>query len=434
MQRKRRDRARSPRHNEPVPRADEIVLIERIGHQGDGIGQTDDGSVFVPFTVPGDRIRISRAGNRGVVREIIEPGPDRQTPLCPHFGACGGCGLQHVTGSAYVHWKRQKVRDALAHQGLGDVPIAALIESSPHTRRRTRVTAVRQGRTFRIGYNRRASHQVFALESCPVVEPEIETLFGRLKPLIECLGDGVGRLLISLTNTDTGMDILVTCDPSDDRDLSWQQRAQVSAWAEQVDAARLTFGQEVLIERRAPVVRFSGVNVCPPPGAFLQASCDMERALVDLLRHGVADARSVGDLFAGCGTLTFALAHRARIWAVEGNAAMVGALKSAASRAQGLKSVTTEHRDLFQQPLLAAELDRFDAVVFDPPRAGAAAQAAELAKSSVPRVVGVSCHPASFARDARILCDAGFRLDRVTPIDQFLWSAQIELVGVFSRP
>jgi 23S rRNA (uracil1939-C5)-methyltransferase len=400
--------------------------IERVGARGDGIGESEGKPVFVAFAAPGDRVRV-RLGERrgdGIAAELVEvvvAGAARATPACRHFGACGGCAFQHLAPAAYAEAKRRLVVDALARHGLGGVVVAPLRVLPAGTRRRTRFAVRRR----RVGFQARASHEVVALSECAVLAPEIVRLLPRLAALR-------GNAGYTVTLADSGLDVVAERETPPD--LAALETLGVFAAA--ADLARLSWRQEgepVPVAQRRPVrVTFGGVAVDLPADAFLQATQEAEAALTGLVLAGTAGAARVADLFAGIGTFSFPLAAHARVDAVEGAAAALGALRTAAARA-GLRRLATEQRDLARRPLEPAELAPYDAVVFDPPRAGAAAQAAMLARSRVARVVAVSCNPATFARDAATLVGGGYRLGEVTPVDQFVWSAHVELVAVFTR-
>jgi 23S rRNA (uracil1939-C5)-methyltransferase len=415
------------------------LTVEEIGGRGDGIAHHEGARVFIPFTVPGDRVLAAPTGRRGggagaTLVSVLAPGPDRTEPVCPHFGDCGGCALQHLAAHAYRDWKVERVRVALSRRGFADPPLAPLRATPAGARRRASLVAIRAGGRTRLGFHARASHRVVDIAVCPVMEPDLVAVLEPLRAALDGILD-TERLGIVVTRTETGIDLVV--ESSRAPDLA--AREKLAAFAEAADLARASWragGEtEPIAWRRAAVVRFADVSVTPPPGAFLQASAAGEAAIRDAVLEGIGDARHVADLYAGCGTLTFPMlrAAAARLHAVDGAAASVAAMEQAARGAGLTDRLSTETRDLARRPLVGAELDAFDAVVFDPPRAGARRQAEALARSSVPRVIAVSCDPASFARDARALVDGGYRLETVVPIDQFLWSAQVELVAVFSR-
>jgi 23S rRNA (uracil1939-C5)-methyltransferase len=409
------------------------TTITSLGHLGDGVAEVDGASLFVPRTLAGERvvIRPTDDGRADLVR-IIEPSSTRVKAPCRHFGQCGGCSLQHVAPDTYAAWKREQVSIALKTRGI-EVDVDPLVTSAPRTRRRATFAATRTKKGVTLGYYARATHTIISAQECPLIVPEIED---RLEALAGLVATGLtrkGRASLSVTATETGLDVAVTGGKeSPDGPL----RSDLARRATAADLARLTWDGDILSERRAPTVTLSGLRVMPPPGAFLQATKQGEETLVALVLEAVGDARNVVDLFAGCGTFTAALAAKSFVLGVESEAKSLSAIDRAI-REQGpalkLKPVELVGRDLFRRPLHMSELLKTDVVVFDPPRAGAAAQVEMLAQSSVPVIVGVSCNPATFARDARVLIDGGYRLKRVTPVDQFLWSPHIELVGTFVK-
>ena len=423
-----------------APRAIADLTIAEVGVRGDGIALHEGAKIFVPLTVPGDRVRVRLGeakgeGLRADLLEVLEPGPARGAGVaCGHFGSCGGCTLQHMDDDAYAAWKVGLVRGALARVGFGEVAMEPLSRTPPAARRRARLAAMRRGKRVLLGFNERLSHRIVDVEHCPVLVPALNALVPRLRVLLaEILPDGADCDLV-LTDLEGGIDLLLVGP----RDLDRLARDRLTGFAE-AEIARISWQPddrgtpEPIIHRRPVAVRFAGLAVTPAPGAFLQASSEGEAALVAAVTKEVAavlgEKGRVADLFAGLGTFSVPLVQRFAVHAVEGDAPAMAALAKAAS---GLRLVT-EKRDLFENPLTAKELARFDAVVFDPPRAGAAAQAEVLATSKVPLVVAVSCNPATFARDARTLVDGGYSLERLYPVDQFLWSAHVELVGVFRR-
>jgi 23S rRNA (uracil1939-C5)-methyltransferase len=397
--------------------SDATLTIERIGARGDGVAHCEGRAVFVPFTAPGDVVRARVDGDTAALISVTEPGA-RQEPRCPHFGECGGCSLQHVADEVYAAAKRDFVRDALAHRGLDPGVVEPVRRIPPGTRRRARL-AMAPGA---IGFHRRASHRIVDMRACFVLHPALVAIVQALRPL------GL-RGFVLLTLADTGIDVLLDLPRAPDL----AALEALTAFADQQDLARLAWrtGDEAptpVVQRRPVRMNFSGATVELPPDCFLQATPESEQAMRDLVLAGIGDAGTVADLYCGVGTFSFALAKQAKVQAVDGNAAAIAALRRANP------NIATETRDLVRRPLSADELKRFDAVVFDPPYAGAAAQAKQLAQAAVPRIVAVSCNPASLARDARTLVDGGYRLTRVVPVDQFIWSAETELVAHFERP
>lgn len=416
-------------------RADAALLqeltIERVGVQGDGIAA---GPVYAPFTLPGERVRAKVLGDRAEVLEILAPSLDRADPVCPHFLDCGGCALQHWAAGPYLDWKSQIVREALARERI-ETEILAPFASPPGSRRRLALHARPGDRgEARLGYKTRGGWRLVEIEVCPIADPRLQAAFPALRRLAApFLEHPRSAPTLHATWTDGGLDVDVTGVERRTGALSADARLRAAEAGQAGDMARVTLAGEGVYLARRPSVRLGRAQVDLPAGAFLQATPEAETAMGDFILGAISGAGRVADLFSGVGTFSFRLAEIARTWAVDSSAEAITALQQAAAAAPGLKEIAAEARDLFRRPVLSRELKRFEAVVFDPPRAGAEAQAAEIAASGVCRVVGVSCNPATFARDARVLIDAGFRLKRVLPVDQFLWSPHVELVGVFER-
>jgi 23S rRNA (uracil1939-C5)-methyltransferase len=396
--------------------------------------------IFVPFAVPGDRLRVRITGRRGdglvgTPDEWLEQAP-RAAPPCPHFGACGGCQLQHLPPAQYAAWKREQVVAALAQRGLAGIEVAPLIRVHPGGRRRARFAFVRQGAMVRLGFRERSRDRIVDVGVCPVLMPPLVALLPPLRALLARLDllRRSGELEATASMSGIDLQIMAAHQPG------LADREALAAFAAAHDLARITWGPdansepEPIVQRRAPTVAFGQVQVELPPGAFLQATEAVEAAIRRAVDEALGEARHIADLYAGCGTFGLPLAvARRTVHAVERDAAMLAALERAARQAGLATRLTTERRDLQRAPLAGAELAAFDAVVVDPPRAGARAQAEALAASRLRRLAMVSCHPATFARDARLLADGGWRCSRVQPIDAFLWSSRIELVGAFVR-
>jgi 23S rRNA (uracil1939-C5)-methyltransferase len=416
--------------------AQQTLSIAHIGFQGDGI--TADG-VFVPLTLPGEEVRAEIHKDRADLIEVLTPSAERVAPPCRHFSRCGGCALQHWDMVAYSAWKHDLVASMLTKAGL-ETQVEPILTTPPHTRRRVGLHAKRingpKG-TFRVelGFKMRKSWDQVRIEECPVADPRIVAALPHLTELAQALFEHPKSApILNVTVSETGLDIDIRgVERSKSGGLSADGRMQLAMTASAADFARVTMSDEIQYLARAPQVRFGRAMVDLPFAPFLQASPKSEADMVRLITQAVAGAKKVADLFCGSGTFTFPLAEQAVVYAADGAAGAVGSLKSAMGRVSGLKTITAEVRDLDRRPMLAAEMNGFDAIVFDPPRAGAEDQAREIALSSVKRVVAVSCNPQTFIRDVRILRDAGFSLDNVTPIDQFLWSGHVEVVGVLSR-
>jgi 23S rRNA (uracil1939-C5)-methyltransferase len=427
------------RPSRPEAHREELVelAIERVGARGDGIAQYRGDPVFVPFTVPGDHVRARlgarrHGGREGFVVDWLASGPGRGAPRCRHFGTCGGCALQHLDHESYQRIKLRVLHSALERVGI-DPGVVGPMRLVPPERRRARlgISRPRDPRLpARVGYRERFRHNLVDLRECPVLEPALFALIGRLPQVARDLIPPGGSAEATLTRTDSGIDLLMEA----------AERPELSAcevlarFAEECDLARIVWrsgpDELVVVERRPVRVLLSGIAVPFPPGAFLQASPSAEMILVEEVLSAVGPARPAVDLFAGLGAFAFALACDGPVHAVEGDVGTAAALARAAA---DQPRATVERRDLARNPLPADALSRYAAAVFDPPRAGAARQAEALAASAVATVIAISCNPASFARDAATLVSGGYRLERVTPVDQFVWTPHLELAATFRR-
>ena len=400
------------------------VEIIGMGHAGHGV--TADG-IFVPYTVPGDVVRIAPSGIHARLQEVLTPGTSRTSPACRHFGTCGGCALQMMRNDAYLAWKRGLVITALNQRGFGDPPVEEMIAIPPGTRRRAIIKARKLATGVAAGFYEADSHRLVDIQECPVLVPALAGLLEPIKTgLAEILAQGE-QADLHATASDTGVDLSLKLARRREPDLLME----LSRFAAGLKLARLCWNGEPVVVNRAPQIQIGRFSVSLPPESFLQPSKEGQRVLQQLATVAGRSARHIADLFCGCGSFTFVFAETALVSAFDSSAAQIEALREAARPSRG--KVQAEIRDLFRQPLLPGEFDRFDAVLLDPPRAGAMAQARNLAQSAVPSITYVSCNPASFARDARILCDGGYRLDRVVPVDQFLWSPHVELFAHFTR-
>jgi len=414
------------------------VTIDHIGAKGDGIVKAEDGVIYVPFAAPGDDVDLKIQGRQGRIKHIHTPSPDRTEPICGHFGRCGGCSLQHVTSDYYTVWKKKQITTALSHRGFEDVDVAEPYISPLGSRRRARFNVVGRGKNVAVvGFSERLSHNLIDVQECPVLAPEIADF---IEPLRKFLGrqlDQREKMTVQVNLADNGLDVIL--EGRGDPDLNL--RMDIAEFAQSQDLARIcwfdmklkkTF-HEILAERRQPFVTFSGRTVYLPPGAFLQATREAQDILTAKAIAALSEADKVVDIFCGCGTFAVSLAGKKSIHAVDGNQDMVEALTKSCNQMTDLRQFTTEVRDLFLRPLLPHELNEFDAAIIDPPRAGAREQVEEIAHSSLKKLVMISCNPATFARDARILVDAGFVMGIVHPVDQFLYSPHLEIISVFDR-
>jgi len=415
------------------------VEITAIGARGDGVARLGEDQVFVPFTIPGDKVVARIEGKRGdglaaALVEVAQPGPGRVEPPCPHYRRCGGCSLQHLDDSLYSAWKRDLLATQLARHGLGDVTLADMVRVAAGSRRRAVFAVHRSKGTTHLGYNARASHTIVDLDDCLLLERPIAAFLAPLRSILtETVPAGEdGDVTVAIT--ENGLDVLVDMDAR----LDLFDREKLAAFADVNDLARLSWRRpgsgfiEPIARRKPAMVRFAEVGIEPPPGNFLQPTQGGEQAIARLVVEGVGSVKTIADLYCGCGSFSLPLVRTgAHVHAVEGDEAPIRVLEAAANQA-GLK-LTTEVRDLARRPLLPHELKTFQAVVFDPPRAGAQAQAEQLAAAGPRTVVAVSCNPATLARDLAILVKAGYRVEMVTPIDQFPYSPHLEAVAVLKR-
>jgi 23S rRNA (uracil1939-C5)-methyltransferase len=405
----------------------QTVRIERLGAQGDGIAE--GGAPFVAHTLPGETVGVISHGDRARLEAVLEPSAERIAAVCPHVRTCGGCGLQHASDGFLARWKAGLVTAALSARGIEGVAIRPVETSPPGARLRIAVAARRGKKGVQIGFHAAGSSEIVPIESCAVAAPALVAALPVLSELVMMGASRKGELRMTLTLSEGGIDVAVT----EAKDLDGPRMALLAGVANRADLARLSWNGEIAVTRRTPVQRVGAMAVVPPPGGFLQATAEGQAALTHAVREIVGPAARVADLFAGSGTFALALADRAEVLAVESDAGALKALHTAWRANPGLHRVTCERRDLFNRPLRGMEMKALGAVVLDPPRAGARAQAEQLAEGGPARIASVSCNPATFARDARILIDGGYRLDWVLPVDQFRWSPHLELVGSFSR-
>ncbi|MBN9550008.1 MAG: class I SAM-dependent RNA methyltransferase [Alphaproteobacteria bacterium] len=405
------------------------LTIARLGSQGDGIANAEGGEVFIPFTLPGETVTAARQKDRATLMSVLEASPLRIDPACRHFTECGGCALQHYEAAAYQQWKREKVVHALKAKGIA-CDVAALVPCAPHTRRRVTFSARRTEAGMLLGFVRALSSEIIPIEECPISLPAIVSALDKLRALAGLVCATPKAFHMTVTVTASGLDIAV----HEAGKLGDHQRRIASNFVMAEGLARLSVDGEIIVEPKKPVVQFGPVAVALPPGAFLQATEAAEQTMAGLVGQHLSRAKKVADLFAGCGSFALRLGAKSEVHAVEGDAAALAALDRAYRFASGLKRVTSERRDLFRRPLTFKELNAFDGLVFDPPRAGAEDQSKQIARSDVPLVAAVSCNPVTLARDLRILIDGGYALKSVTPIDQFLWSPHVEAVALLEKP
>ena len=407
----------------------EQVIIKRLGAKADGIAETSSGPVFVPKVLPGETVTIERDGSHAHLVSVDIPSPERETPFCPYFDDCGGCATQHMQHGFYQAWKHGTLVHTLKQARI-EAPVEALVDAHGVGRRRVTLHVRFPDRAMHVGFMAPRSHQIVEIAFCPIAEPALKDRAPAIARVIgEHLKGPRKPLDVQITATQTGFDVDVRGHgPMKDAD-----RLRLIDLADRLDLSRLSIHGDVIVERRPPAILMGRTSVVPPPGSFLQATKLGEDVLAGLVTEACAKAKRVADLFAGAGPFSLRLAEKSEVHAVEFDKDSMTALDKAVRATPGLRRVSTEARDLFRRPLLTPELNAFDAVVLDPPRAGAEAQVKQLVVSKVPLVVSVSCDAATFARDAAIMMSGGYRLERVIPVDQFKHSPHLEVVGILRR-
>jgi 23S rRNA (uracil1939-C5)-methyltransferase len=410
----------------------EHLVIDHVGHRGDGVAFADGQTLFVPYTLGGETVEAALVEGHPDRRQLLRvetASAERITPFCPYFGACGGCAIQHWQPESYRAWKRQIVVDTLVHAGI-ECPVDELVDAHGAGRRRITAHARRGGNSeLRVGFAAASSHAIVDIDACPILDPGLHGALDAARALADVLKPASKPLDIQVTATNGGLDV----DVRGSGPLPTAMIATLSRVAEQHRLARLTRHGELVLMRTPPVMGIGPAQVTLPPGSFLQATTAGEEALAALVFSHCKGAKHIADLFCGVGPFALRLATRARISAFDSDAGSVTALQRAATSTSGLKPIKAEARDLFRRPLMPQELRDYDAVVFDPPRQGAQAQVQQLAVSKIPVVVAVSCNAATFARDARILIDGGYRIEGVTPVDQFRHTPHVELIARFVK-
>ncbi len=410
----------------------ETLHIDHVGTFGDGVALSPGGNIYVRFTLGGETVEVTEVHGQPDRRKLVEvkrASAERIAPFCPHFGVCGGCAIQHWETEAYRAWKRNIVVETLAQTGIA-CEVAPLIDAHGNGRRRITLHA-RMGthEVLKVGYAAAQSHDIVPIDRCPILDPALSGALDAAWAIAEALKPVRKPLDIQFTATRGGLDV----DVRGSGPVSAALTAKLSAIAQQHRLARLTRHGELVLLRNPPVITIGTAQVTLPPGSFLQATTAGEEALAALVLDHGRRAKHVADLFCGVGPFALPLAARARVAAFDSDAGSVAALQKAATSTSGLKPVKAEARDLFRRPLVPQELRDYDTVVFDPPRQGAQAQATQLAASKVPAVIAVSCNVTTFARDAKILRDGGYRIEVVTPVDQFRHTPHVELVARFSK-
>ncbi len=400
------------------------IDIQRLGLHGDGIAE---GPIFAPLTLPGETVEGELEGNRLKNIRVLTPSEQRVKAPCRHFKSCGGCQLQHAADGFVADWKVDVVRQALVAQGL-ETELRPIATSPIQSRRRAVISARRTKKGALVGFHARASDVIADISDCQLLHPDLMPALDIVGALAQVAGSRKGEISATVTLSDAGLDLSV----KGGKPLDGPLLARMAQEAERHKLARLTWDDEVVATRLTPYQTFGKAQVVPPPGAFLQATKEGEEALLASVREAITQGDAGIDLFAGSGTFTLQLAEAYRMHGIEGEKPMVKALEAGWRMASGLKKVTAETRDLFRNPVIAEDL-RYDFAVIDPPRAGADAQVAELAKSQVAEIAYVSCNPVTFARDAAVLVKSGYTLEWVQTVDQFRWSSHVELASRFVR-
>lgn len=410
----------------------ETLLIDHVAYFGDGVAPLPGGNVYVPYTLGGETVEVAEVHGHPDRRKLVEvkqASPERIAPFCPHFTICGGCAIQHWEAEAYRAWKRNIVVEALAQAGIA-CEVAPIVDAHGSGRRRITLHA-RMGthEVLKVGYAAANSHDIIPIDRCPILDPALSGALDAAWAISEALRPMRKPLDIQLTATRGGLDV----DVRGSGPVNAAMTAKLSTIAQAHRLARLTRHGELVLLRNPPVVAIGSAEVTLPPGSFLQATEAGEETLAALVLDHAKRAKHVADLFCGVGPFALRLATKARVAAFDSDAGSVAALQKAATSTSGLKPVKAEARDLFRRPLVPQELRDYDAIVFDPPRQGAQAQATQLAASKVPAVIAVSCNVATFARDAKVLIDGGYRIEGVTPVDQFRHTPHVELVAKFAK-
>lgn len=410
----------------------ETLHIDHVGHRGDGVALAPDGNIYVPYALGGEIVEAAEVHghpDRRHLLEITQASPERIAPFCPHFSICGGCAIQHWDMAAYRAWKRNVVVETLALTGIA-CKVAPLIDAHGNGRRRITLHA-RMGthEVLKVGFAAAYSHDIIPIDRCPILDPALDGALDAAWAIAEALRPSRKPLDIQFTATSGGLDV----DVRGSGPVNAALTAKLSAIAQQHRLARLTRHGELVLMRNPPAIAIGTAQVTLPPGSFLQATTAGEETLAALVLDRCGRAKNIADLFCGVGPFALRLASKSRVTALDSDAGSVAALQKAVTSTSGLKPVKAEARDLFRRPLMPQELRDFDAVVFDPPRQGAQAQAAQLAASKVPAIVAVSCNVNTFARDTKILIDGGYRIEDVTPVDQFRHTPHVELVARLVR-
>ena len=416
------------------------LKITELGAAGDGIAHSNGKTYYVPYTLPGDIITAEEGEKKGKgftaeLSSIVTPSDLRTKPPCKHFGTCGGCSLQHMQDDALAEWKIQLIRENLSRAGIEDVTFNPVQTSPAHSRRRVEFVAAKRKKGVMIGYHLKRSHQINDIGECPLINKELMALVQPLRLLLSDIMPRNSRARLILTNSPNGPDLLISAEFSVDLDI----REKLASFAAEYGLSRICWLDqtdkylETVCEFKPVEIPIGQSKVAISPGGFLQATQEGQETLINLTLSEIPSGAAIADLFAGCGSFTLpATAVAKHITAYENDLYLINALKKSANT--NMLPITAEERDLFRNPVPAHELNNFDCVIIDPPRAGASAQVEEIGYSTLKKVIFISCSPASFSRDAQHLIEAGYQMGPVTPIDQFRWSNHVELFATFTRP
>ena len=408
--------------------------VIEIGAQGDGVIEVDGKTAFAPYTAPGDEGLFEIAGERATLLELQQASEKRRDPPCRHYGVCGGCSLQHVALDYYREWKRTRVAEALSRVDLGDVIIRDVVETPVSSRRRAVFSVQKRNQKTTIGFNKKRSSEITSVSDCVVLRPDLRAALPHIVGLADAVP--VDAFDFAVTACANGIDVDIRSRRF--RDPSSKEYLALSTKAAGLPLVRVSLNGESVLQKETPFVEMGRVRVSPPPGGFMQASDEGEAAIAELVSTIIGNSKRVADLFCGAGAFALRLGEARQVFGADTDGPSLAAMRAAAGEGARagvfLHEIKCEARNLDERPLMADELSAFDAIVIDPPRAGAARQSEELAKSDVPVIASVSCNPSTFARDARTLVNGGYELEAVTPVDQFVFSAHIEVVAAFRRP
>jgi len=400
--------------------------ITALGRHGEGMAEHESGRHFIPFALPGETVRATISGKKAELDEVLVASPDRIDPFCKYFGQCGGCAVQHLKQDDYQNWKRGIVETALRHKQI-DLPVEPLVDGHGTGRRRVTLHAQYIKGGVLCGFMKGASHQLLDLKNCPILTPELDNVTDVGRRLATPFASAANKINMQITATDTGLD----CDVQGAGKMTYDAHVALAKVADECDIARISIDGEMALERRKPTIKMGLANVTPSSGGFLQATYAGEETLDQLALDYIDGAKNIADLFCGIGPFALRAAQKTTVTGYDNNEPAIAALSNAIRHTPGLKPLNAIVQDLFQNPVYHRDLEKFDAVIFDPPRAGALEQVREIVEAEIPKVVSISCDPASFARDAEVLIDGGYTLEKIIPVDQFKYSSHIEIVGCF---